>query len=552
MIIVQKVVEYMWGRRKNSLNLDVAKHNEKKRVLAPLLLVCELWRAAALVFICDNCAVYINCFSRAVEVDFPAWPADFLYPWFRRTLLVKKVTVRVDIWRNLCDNTFVKTIVIPQYEGVVFPSATTLEIELRETDKPTYKRDYSGPPNNREQMVSFARSLMQLVPAATGVTIVFVSTNKSTPHFNQLYDTLVSELCQGRVDTIQIDSLVASTPPVLNLSSTVGLTSIHQGLRMRRAPFASLAYRNAKTLRSVTITFLGEEEWHSLIYGGTTTPAVYSELTTLRLAVLAMLYETTWSAIEDIIPFPALSVLSVDDGYPFDDDLLFRGNGATLQYLHLPFIAIVKNVLGRFNVLKRSGVTKMSCISFPSTSDYLDRLPNAPIKQQMSHILEVTSRVINRSDAASFQIFGALLCAPRMAILQHLSLELSSLSVGNIIKLVAALPSLVSLSCGIINTGTEVEDIPVSEHPSHLHTKYYPLSKNFRMLRVPRSYNTSIEAVAYTAMLIAVLCPNFVQVDLPSEQRRDFGREIAWASVNDTFEPYADAIRRLIYKKQNY
>ncbi|KAJ2683628.1 hypothetical protein IWW39_005388 [Coemansia spiralis] len=41
--------------------------------------------------------------------------------------------------------------------------------------------------------------------------------------------------------------------------------------------------------------------------------------------------------------------MTLEDDYPFGDDLLFRGNGPTLRKLYIPFRMLVKNVLGRFN-----------------------------------------------------------------------------------------------------------------------------------------------------------------------------------------------------------
>ncbi|KAJ2698881.1 hypothetical protein H4218_003006 [Coemansia sp. IMI 209128] len=109
-----------------------------------------------------------------------------------------------------------------------------------------------------------------------------------------------------------------------------------------------------------------EEHWRSFIYGGTLAPTVYSALTDLRLVVSNLLHQTMWAAIEDIVPFPALTNLAADGGYPFSDDLLFRGNGASLKNLGLLFSAIAWNKLGRFGVFRRSGVAQMHSINIGS------------------------------------------------------------------------------------------------------------------------------------------------------------------------------------------
>ncbi|KAJ1905835.1 hypothetical protein GGI09_003003 [Coemansia sp. S100] len=556
MLIVHKVVEYLEGRRKNFFSSDIAEHNKKKSVLVPLLFVSERWRSAALESICDNCEISFDYSRRAVEMDFPAWPTDFSYPGFRKAPHVKRVVVKVGLWRDMCDDTFTKTIARPQYEGVSFPSANSLVVELRQASNSSFGYNYSGQ-TSQEQVVNLARSLLQLVPAATGVVVRFVSTNTTEPTHMQLYKTLVSEFYQGRVDTIRVDSELSGAPLVLGLNSATGLTSIAHGPNVACASFANLACLNANTLQTLHISVTTEEDWCRLIYGGMTILAIYSQLKKLSLTVLDTSYVSTWAAIEDIAPFPALLVLSVDGGYPFDDDLLFRGNGATMQSLHIPFSAIARNGLGRFNVLKRSGVTKMSRISTGYVTEldksFLVANTDAPIARQVRHMVELATRLKYATDTTGYTIFHSICAAPNTAILQHLEFAQLSCAVDDIIKLLVALPSLVSLSCGIRELQAVLEAIPSKERPSRLCAQYYPLSTNFRMLRVAYLSDTiTTEAIAYAAMLIAILCPNFVQVNLPLKQRRDFGREIAWAMVNSTFKPYADSISRLIYQESNF
>ncbi|KAJ2768578.1 hypothetical protein GGI18_005564, partial [Coemansia linderi] len=91
----------------------------------------------------------------------------------------------------------------------------------------------------------------------------------------------------------------------------------------------------------------------------------------------------------------------------------------------------------------------------------------------------------------------------------------------------------------------EVKRIPEVERPSRLHAKYYPLSSNFRVLHISHAAQVSAKDIAYGAMLLAILCPNLVQVDIPPKVRNDFGREVAWATFNDPFKPYAASIGRL-------
>ncbi|KAJ2058399.1 Spliceosome-associated protein 49 [Coemansia sp. S146] len=290
---------------------------------------------------------------------------------------------------------------------------------MRQADNVTYGFRYGDAPTSHVKVAGLARSLLQLVPAATGAVVKIISTNTTVPSYLQLYGTLISELYQGRVNAIRIDSELSGAPLVLSLSSTPGLTSIAHGPNVASASFACLAYLNAKTLKSTRINITTEADWHGFIYGGTmTTPAVYTSLAELYLMV-------------DI---------------PFDDDLLFRDNSATMQYLHMPFSAIDRNRLGRFNLLKRSGMTKMSRVSTGYVSDldksFLAEHPDVPIRQQMHRMLEVATKPRYATDTPGILIFHALCAAPNTAVLQYLEFGKLCCAADDIIKLLVVLPNL--------------------------------------------------------------------------------------------------------------
>lgn len=73
---------------------------------------------------------------------------------------------------------------------------------------------------------------------------------------------------------------------------------------------------------------------------------------------------------------------------------------------------------------------------------------------------------------------------------------------------------------------------PASLHLRYFRTKYYPLSKNFRVLRVPHSDGFSVDEITRVTMHIAVVCPSFAFVDTLAEYRREFSEEISRVIVN--------------------
>ncbi|KAJ2489210.1 hypothetical protein IWW37_004191 [Coemansia sp. RSA 2050] len=83
MLIVEKVVEYLEGRARNSFDtkfdISISKYNREK-VVHQLLWVSERWRVAALSVLCDNCVIHFNNSSKGFDVKYPALPGDFSFP----------------------------------------------------------------------------------------------------------------------------------------------------------------------------------------------------------------------------------------------------------------------------------------------------------------------------------------------------------------------------------------------------------------------------------------------------------------------------------------
>ncbi|KAJ2698882.1 hypothetical protein H4218_003007 [Coemansia sp. IMI 209128] len=99
-------------------------------------------------------------------------------------------------------------------------------------------------------------------------------------------------------------------------------------------------------------------------------------------------------------------------------------------------------------------------------------------------MIQISARLKFGTNVPGDLVFQSLCTAPDTAVLQRLEFGQQWCSADDIIKLLAALPSLVHLSCDIRKLQAEILAIPVSGRPSRLREKYYPLSNNFRTLSV--------------------------------------------------------------------
>ncbi|KAJ2078616.1 hypothetical protein GGI09_008027, partial [Coemansia sp. S100] len=74
----------------------------------------------------------------------------------------------------------------------------------------------------------------------------------------------------------------------------------------------------------------------TLFYDADDNVVVYPNLIDFRLDIFPRIRSSDKEAIADIAPFPSLKKLKLKGMYPFADDVLFRGNITTLEYLEIP------------------------------------------------------------------------------------------------------------------------------------------------------------------------------------------------------------------------
>ncbi|KAJ2108162.1 hypothetical protein GGI16_001244 [Coemansia sp. S142-1] len=399
-------------------------------------------------------------------------------------------------------------------------------------------------------VVSFARRLKQMVPTVTDIFVFIPSIATSQVSLIQHCWLLISTLLQGGIKYVRVNAEKATISLSLNLQGLSGLTRIYQGAYLACGPFAHLAYRNAGTLQILHIRLYNAATWLSLIYGGTRVLATFISLITLGLIVRGGPYDRTWTAINNVAPFPVLSRLDVLGRYPFDDDLLFRGNGRTMRHLVVPFCALATNALGRFNVLRRSGVSQMISVGFGPISDMDDAFVaergDLFIRQQLRRVLETSAALSIFNDTPDLLFYTVIRAEPRTHSLRHLHYGGQEVGFTGVINMIDSLPSLESLTCAVgWQNNASVNDI--SSQLSSLREKQFTLSKNFRVLRIPHSDEISVNEIVRVVCYVAILCPRFSFVDIPPEYRSEFCRYISWAMVHLPYGPYASSIRRLLF-----
>ncbi|KAJ2833937.1 hypothetical protein GGI24_000626 [Coemansia furcata] len=577
-LVVEMIIEYVERRPRNTFNDSIRKHNVTKKLLRPLLHVSEIWRRAAVRSFCDNCVIRLKYFRDSVDIKYPAWPTGLTYPKVHRSNLVKRVVIWAPYWKEVTDERF--NIYTANLRGkgneVVFPSATSMVLcnrRIREqrpyrTVIRIFGNRNADPepapkpivPINPELVVNFARFLLRLAPDVTSLTSIYHVDNEIQSNPAHPCDMLLSEICKGgSIKSLRAKSFYDSTRVTLHSLPITGLTTLTHESSMVFPAFARLAQLNARTLVSLSIGLYEHNDWPALVLSNEA-PIVFPLLSSLIIKVpqgLRFRHDTVLPPIDNVAPFPRISRLEIHGCYPFGDDVFFRGNGATLKTLRIPIYGIGCRALSRFNVLNRSGVTRMDVVCIDIMDDYytdrqvfnnmFSETEDGGIGEQFPAILEVATTLKLMSDTRQMHFFNNICMAPSTSVVQHLTITKPELSTMQIIKIIFGLPTLISFACNLSKaSAASAESIPPAEIPRVLHEKYYPLSHNFKTLRASRGGTVSTNRMAIAAAQIAAICPSFVFVDVLPGLRKDLKLKIGVAISKANFKPFADSVRHLL------
>ncbi|KAJ1924609.1 hypothetical protein LPJ71_000462, partial [Coemansia sp. S17] len=232
-----------------------------------------------------------------------------------------------------------------------FPFAGRLRLTTKSLDsKPQPFDPIMAIPN----ALAFAKLLKSMAPAAVSTEIVW---NRGTTQrlyikgnadcdldeeiLKILADDLFANTKHANLDvsqtTVENISTIDSIPPLsfLKIDDT----------RHSSVP-ASLVHKCASTLWNLNIR---TDNPDMLICDTNDKGVVYPNLEHLQLDSLRRAYSDSKKITTDMVPFPGLKTLVLAIPYPFEDDVLFRGNNETLEYLNfcLDDEIIAKLIRGR-------------------------------------------------------------------------------------------------------------------------------------------------------------------------------------------------------------
>ncbi|KAJ2878555.1 hypothetical protein H4R27_005763, partial [Coemansia aciculifera] len=569
--VVKLIVDHVVGSSRLRFDGITTDWDEYKLLQMPLLWVCHNFRAFVHQLFCRVYELTLENDRDRAEARLYSWPTCFKELSYLTHFLAKELWVKLDIksvysgkalqllsdapyegrsfplirklifnltsdsdgnyyWEPLCENEGYYDLE-PVHDNGREPESDDLrddELEPESDDDATPKTHYVYPPDTAANITAFVQRIKRMAPTVSEIDVTPIG---DAERLLQRCNIHVSDLVQQLFDIVERRTVITcgSEPMLmcLDLEPIRDLVYMDCSLDTDSKDLLPLIRRSMQTLQFLDLS-VGDVE---------TTGAVrdpdsgdYLEYPCLRTLIIRS-FHNPWASqevfVKDIVPFPRLLRLSVLSDYPFGDDILFRGNAATLEYLEVGLLPETVSMLREYRVFTPTSHPNLKCVKLDMP---LRRVPDifAIATEYMQFVLSIGPGASVREIAESAEYPEGHTLALSMlkdhGCIQILSFPLTILSLWEVISLVKSLPLLSDLTTSAPVLGELPQGVNMTMLPGHVRATYAPMGKRFRCWHVHTYYGTEVDYIelATCMLLLALVCPNFDYAAVGRNHREPF------------------------------
>ncbi|KAJ2634210.1 hypothetical protein GGF44_003577, partial [Coemansia sp. RSA 1694] len=379
------------------------------------------------------------------------------------------------------------------YDGCAFPLVRALSIDvigLSGTTFPDYDGNYPNewstvyPPDTAANIAAFVRRLKEMVPAARDVIMSSIKTGDSLLRD----DTHMSDLVQRLFDLAEkrttIDYAIYEIAYYVDMAPISDIVNISCSIDDLPDPILALVRRCAQTLKTLDICGENASAMPWFVQDPDSGAYVeYPRLYTLQISMFVDSDESPRPVFNGAVPFPCLRHLRIEYSYPFDADVAFRGNSATLESLRLDLRPATVAMLKKYNVFTPTSHPRLQRVNILYRQESAPS-PFASFASYMQFVLSIAPNAAVRaiSDLPHFSEDCplALSTLAKYASIRVLVLPKVRLSFWSAITLIKSLPLLSDLHTAAPTLDGLGQGIDMAELPDYVRSTYAPVGQRFR------------------------------------------------------------------------
>ncbi|KAJ2024149.1 hypothetical protein IWW57_003851 [Coemansia sp. S610] len=324
----------------------------------------------------------------------------------------------------------------------------------------------------------------------------------------------------------------------------------------------SLIRHCAPTLESLTLSArCFDDRLASLIRCDNGTHTTYPRLLTLSISSYSNADSSSEPTFENAVPFPSLQHLHINKYYSFGDDVLFRGNSATLRSLHLVLNPFAVDLLTRHKVFTSTSHPNLQIVKIKRISGLIAISFRASAHNYMRFALMIGPNAVVRDigsrktadDFRGIQPDTHLLRPALSLFTEHpwisvLALSDMRLELWDGLDVVKSLPQLTDLHTDGITFDEMPHGVTADELPDYVVATYGSASERFRCWHIIDYRTGGCDVLASCVLLLALACPSFSYIAHPYSSRIQVYEPMVNMSKSARFEPYMPRLERLFSK----
>ncbi|KAJ2489744.1 hypothetical protein IWW37_003729 [Coemansia sp. RSA 2050] len=401
----------------------------------------------------------------------------------------------------------------------------------------------------KANICAFVRRVKEMAPMLREISIEVDNNYElaeiTTPHFGFLVMQL-SQLASRFEYSDYGDSFVLTKFPI---EGVCNLVSIKCHFEVDDNQFTILARQNAMTLEYLSLESIPDAIISSLVQSSEGHSVAYPHLQSLKLCVFSNTGRLLLPAFPGAALFPRLVTLILPKFYPFGDDLLFRGNSATLKHLEMRLSHDFVTLLRRCKIFT---ATSHPMLRFVKISCYDGLVPDtfATADEGMLFSLGVGSNAPVREIHGAALIdnpAGALEMIGNHANIQVLKLARICLRLQDVISLVGSLPLLSDLHTQKPSFDWVLGGFTHDDQPEYVRRTYGQVGRRFRCWFIDYYGFGDHWDVVMCVLLLALVCPDFDCAATPLREHKGFMKQMEDTIASDAFKQYAPRLQRLLF-----
>ncbi|KAJ2034503.1 hypothetical protein H4S03_004930 [Coemansia sp. S3946] len=557
--IVQLIVDHVAGSSRMVYDGVRVNSHEYRTLLKPLLWVCHNLRTVAYSRYCNNFELNLSTFSfyDLDQLHSPDRCADAVYRrlnylGYSTHHFAKDITVFVDE-RTVYSGKALEAISHAPYDGCSFPLARRIAFYFLYDAIDGAGEDIDVDPLLVEANIgAFVKRVKQMAPLVGEISIDPAYGDDVPSIASQYIGHLASRLYQLAYHIKYNYTLDATDMMRLQLDMICNLTQVSYISTSRIGDayqFVQLARKNALILQSLVLECEHEIDILGLVQDADGNHVEYPRLLTLKLWSASEVEEPRRPAFRDAAPFPILRQLHINLDCSFDDDIFFRGNAATLEWLDMPLDSLSVSILRKYKVFVPGSHPKLQRVKFWYSNNFTSELFSS-VAEAMQFLYSIGPGAAVR-EYAKYDLQQDL--PPMLSLFgSHSSIQVLLLpslrpEFGDVIAVIKSLPLLSDLQTSVPRLGPMPDGVTPETLPEHVISNYAPMGRRFRCWHLNIGYANICSEVATCVLLLALACPNFDYAAPLISQRKSFMKRMEKDIRSNCFKSYAPRLRRLLF-----